>query len=246
MEQETSWLREALLLGGTLLLGMIGIFVRGVRLTIAKMLKQMLRSKKQAADVDEISVAESGQRDRQINELSAELRTTLGADRACVFQFHNGSFFASRNPIYKFSCTHESCRPGITYEAGNMQNINVSTALSLVQTLWGEETTGVLRIKCKTHCPQGRTCPHADKDHGCFWLGVHAMAESSAKSMLIVQNIHYLLVSPLYSASDSRLIGFIGVEYCVPDQQPPQNAFEVCQCASNIASRILEPGKTLP
>lgn len=45
----------------------------------------------------------------QVHELLTELRVTVRACRALIFQFHNGGLFADGSSIKRFSVTHESC-----------------------------------------------------------------------------------------------------------------------------------------
>tara|TARA_R110000744_G_scaffold159963_4_gene276103 strand:- start:492 stop:1109 length:618 start_codon:yes stop_codon:yes gene_type:complete len=51
----------------------------------------------------------------------------LGADRAYVFQFHNGGHYYSGRGQQKFSCTHEVVGHGISAEHVNSQNHRVSS-----------------------------------------------------------------------------------------------------------------------
>ena len=50
----------------------------------------------------------------------------MNADRAYVFQFHNGSYYMSGRSQQKFSCTHETTTQGISRESQNSQNHVVS------------------------------------------------------------------------------------------------------------------------
>ena len=50
----------------------------------------------------------------------------MGADRAYVFQFHNGGHYISGRSQQKFSCTHEAVTRGISREAEFSQNYIVS------------------------------------------------------------------------------------------------------------------------
>ena len=60
---------------------------------------------------------------------------TLGADRAYVFQFHNGGHYYSGRGQQKFSCTHEVVGQGISAEHINSQNHRVSAYHSYISEL---------------------------------------------------------------------------------------------------------------
>jgi len=59
------------------------------------------------------------------NELK-ELIEISGANRAYIFQFHNGITFYTGQHAQRFSCTYEVVTPGVSREAGNLQNLQVS------------------------------------------------------------------------------------------------------------------------
>ena len=54
------------------------------------------------------------------------LMNQMGADRAYIMQFHNGSYYVSGRSQQKFSCTHEMVLPGISREHENSRNHIVS------------------------------------------------------------------------------------------------------------------------
>ena len=94
-----------------------------------------------------------------------ELRALIGADRAYVIQFHNGSEFLLSNPVWKLTCTHEVVRPGVTYEAGNMQGLLVSQVSDLISPiLLGEsDTPGITMSPTCGDCPDNKRCQSAHK-----------------------------------------------------------------------------------
>lgn len=65
------------------------------------------------------------------------LRKEHAFDRVWIAQFHNGgSFYPSEriiNKFQKFSLTYESCKPGISSEISNIQNIPVSVFSSVLK-----------------------------------------------------------------------------------------------------------------
>jgi hypothetical protein len=70
------------------------------------------------------------------------LRTKLDAGRVAITLFHNGQSFTNNNPLWRMSCTHETCAPGASHEMPNLQNIlysNISRELMEVWKLDGME-----------------------------------------------------------------------------------------------------------
>jgi hypothetical protein len=50
----------------------------------------------------------------------------FGADRAYVFEFHNGDYFLSGMPIRKFTCTYEVVSDGVSAECHNPGEYRIS------------------------------------------------------------------------------------------------------------------------
>lgn len=52
-------------------------------------------------------------RDVRIDNILAELRVETRADRAHIFQFHNGDYYDNNSPIRRFSCCWEKLKVGV-------------------------------------------------------------------------------------------------------------------------------------
>ena len=61
-----------------------------------------------------------------INKQLGEVMIESGASRVYVFQFHNGITFYTGQHAQRFSCTYEMVAEGISREAENLQNLQVS------------------------------------------------------------------------------------------------------------------------
>lgn len=68
----------------------------------------------------------------KVNRLLDALIRDTGADRAYVFQFHNGDYFYTGNSIDKMTNTHESVRKGISREQISCMGMMVSPFRHLV------------------------------------------------------------------------------------------------------------------
>jgi hypothetical protein len=71
----------------------------------------------------------------------------FNADRAYIYEFHNGSHFSSGLPQQKFSCTYEKVSEGISSECGNTGEYRISNFNDYIRTMlkdghyWGEDVT---------------------------------------------------------------------------------------------------------
>ncbi len=111
---------------------------------------------------------------------------TLGADRAYVFQFHNGGHYYSGKGQQKFSCTHEVVGHGISAEHINSQNHRVSGYHSFISELI---------------------------DNGIF---VHSKIEDIEDSALLrlieKKGVKSILNVPIKTLN-GKIIGILGVDY---------------------------------
>lgn len=67
----------------------------------------------------------------RIQEEIALLRLKTKATRVAVYQFHNGDEFSFSNPIFKFTCTHESDEAGVRPDSEVVKNYLVSSYIQL-------------------------------------------------------------------------------------------------------------------
>jgi len=74
--------------------------------------------------------------DQQVQARLIELRTKLESGRVYVLLYHNGEEFSNENPIWRYTCTHETCAPGITHEMGELQSRLFSEISTAVQHVW--------------------------------------------------------------------------------------------------------------
>lgn len=172
------------------------------------------------------------------SDLSA-LRGEFKADRAYIFEFHNGSQFASKLPQWKISQTYEKVRNGITHEGGNLQNIYASL-------IWDDFLKVFFITSAKEKIPQGFTkyvnTPACKI--GCilprtvYLITVNDMDLSlgPVKAMLQRQGIYYMLVTPIMTIH-ANTIGFIGLDYCGEDDLENLNvdSCSLCRFASQVA-----------
>jgi len=179
-------------------------------------------------------------KDSKIREILIELRTIVNADRACLFQFHNGSTFTAKNPIWKVSNTHESVAPGISSEIGNLQDIKASSMIETLQSFWSEDyKPGVEKISPE-YCGE---CSKSCIEHGkkVIFINVEELEDSYSKSLLVEQGITCVIDVPIYNGEDN-CVGFVAINYC--GERDVENikvsARDVCRNASQIQFLLLQ------
>jgi len=74
-------------------------------------------------------------------------RNSTQADRAYVFEFHNGDSFYSGNHQQKFSCTYESLDAGVSSENMRLQDLRVSTFNAFIKDVLGIHGEKLFRLE---------------------------------------------------------------------------------------------------
>lgn len=108
----------------------------GASATIASVLISRKRAKNIARKADPI-LSET-QNNENIYTALDYLMGQMGADRAYIMQFHNGSYYVSGRSQQKFSCTHEIVLPGISREYEFSKNHIVSNFHDYINKLINE------------------------------------------------------------------------------------------------------------
>jgi len=87
---------------------------------LAIYLKHLLDTyKKSKTDV----VLDSFVNDKAVLDKLGELLDDVNGDRIYITEFHNGGKFYTGRSMQKFSMTYEICRPGVSHEQQNYQNV---------------------------------------------------------------------------------------------------------------------------
>jgi len=173
------------------------------------------------------------ERDSKIREILVELRIRVNADRTCLQQFHNGNVFSTNNPIWRFSCTHESVSPGISSEIGRLQDIKASTVIETLRVLWNEDyPSGITKISPEA-C---QTCPTKCHQFGrkLIFIDVKNLEDGYSKSIFKEQGIKYALKVPIYKGENC--VGFVAANYCSECDEAVLHSYarELCENAFKI------------
>jgi len=120
----------------------------------------------------------------QINRDLKQLMDKGGASRAYIFQFHNGITFYTGQHAQRFSCTYEAVTEGISREAYNLQNLQVS-----IFSWWINEVLS------------GRMT----------YYNIEDMADYTSRITLQQQGIKSIICRPLIH--QGKIVGIVGLDY---------------------------------
>jgi len=178
---------------------------------------------------------------KDINAMLAELRLITKADRAQVFEFHNGSVYTSKNQVWKTSCTYEIVDT-VQSSYRDLQNILPSFVTDILAPMYDDsdlsDHSGVYRCS-------PRACICSNKEgcklpHGVYFYRINGMKPSYAKGLLTSHNVAYMLQTPIIDVQDN-IVGFVALDWCWEDANVADiecHAEKLCQIATTIAYRI--------
>lgn len=176
-----------------------------------------------------------------INSELAVIKNEMKADRAYIFEFHNGDYFVSKNSRYKMSCTYEKVSGGVSLEAKNLQSIDVTL-------IWDDYLKPFFIELDDNNLPSGFTY-YYDYEHRCqlnsvckrskdiLFVNVAEMDDHNGptKSMLEKQGISYMIQVPIKSSS-GVIYGIIGFDYLSKKSKFKDIPIcDVCRLAKQIA-----------
>lgn len=135
-------------------------------------------------DAKAVNIERSALLSREINDELSHILEGAAADRAYIFQFHNGVTFYTGEHAQRFSCTYEVVSPGTSREAQNLQNLHIS-----VFAWWISETlAGNMMYEYTDSIPDYTT-----------------------RMTLSQQGIESILAKPLIYKG--QIVGILGVDY---------------------------------
>lgn len=124
------------------------------------------------------------------SEIIKVLKTVLSdfnADRAYVFEFHNGDYFSSGMPMQKFTCTYEVVSDGVTTECHNPGEYRMSNYNDYISNMVNRRDYIVESV-------------------------ISMKSDALLKSLLTKKGVKSLYNIPIRTFS-GRTIGFIGLDY---------------------------------
>ena len=149
-----------------------------------------------------------------INKQLGEVMIESKASRVYVFQFHNGITFYTGQHAQRFSCTYEMVAEGISREAENLQNLQVS-----LFSWWINEVLS------------GRMT----------YYNIEDMADYTSRITLQQQGIKSIICRPLIHKG--KVVGIVGMDFVGSNDDivnNPQFVRDFENMSSKIAKMISE------
>ena len=149
-----------------------------------------------------------------VNKQLGEAMVQSGASRVYVFQFHNGITFYTGQHAQRFSCTYEMVAEGISREAENLQNLQVS-----LFSWWINEVLS------------GRMT----------YYDIEDMADYTSRITLQQQGIKSIICRPLIHKG--KVVGIVGMDFVGSNDDivnNPQFVRDFENMSSKIAKMISE------
>ena len=142
----------------------------------------------------------------------SELRSKLKADRAYIFEIHNGDDFPSVAPNHKLTCTYEVVNEGVSEFASMLQNIKASYIYDFTSAVFVPSMSlpkGMYRIKDMVKC----------RDNQCSNIGgmlihINEMPEGYTKNLWRQKGAWDMLVIPIFNVDKHTPIGMLALDYC--------------------------------
>ena len=216
----------------------IGIIAAGIALAIAlyKLARKGLASAIRSLLRHEYPGREFVKQNKEIYTAIVEMRALVDADRGYVIQFHNGHEFLLSNPVWKLTNTHEVVRPGITYEASNIQSVLASRVSELIEPILLGDFSG----DGVFHGSKCETCKFASRcDSGKKWVAVVQVDELPAGfSKFFLENQNIKTVIECGMANKHGAFGLVGVDFCGQPITDEKQLAEICQRVCHTAERV--------
>jgi len=107
-------------------------------------LKDFLQAKKHKKNTCVVQYTKKNENIQKAIEYTLE---KSGADRAYIYEFHNGETFYSGTHQQKFSCTYEALNTGVSAESMKLQGLRVSTFNDYIKGVLGVTNGGHFKLE---------------------------------------------------------------------------------------------------
>jgi hypothetical protein len=211
---------------GVTLMGFLLVILASINKKIASWFINNIWSKIRNMSSNHVLTEIDIENDRKLRDYLIELRSITEADRTCLFQFHNGNVFSTKNPIWKVSNTHESTKPGISSEIGKLQDIKASSVIESLLNFWIDDYPVGVTCLTPKYC---KTCKNnLDEKHRhrkIIFIDVELLEDCYSKALLLDQGIKYVINVPIHKKNNNEYIGFVSVCYCT--EKTPEELEEI-------------------
>lgn len=188
-------LRKIALVLGFLLAGAVGYFIHDYKVR----------------ELEQVDMNIVLMQDEKVTAMLEEFMYSVGADRAYIFQFHNGINYYSGEHMHRMSNTHEATRRGVSAEISNLTNLQVKDFRWFLQ----ETVDGKLYV-----------------------VDVDRIPDAATRYILQAQGIKSLAVAPMFVKG--AFVGYVGVDYVFEKQDSFNEGYiyRLEQFAQRIAEEL--------
>jgi hypothetical protein len=123
----------------------------------------------------------------RVHETLTELRVTVRASRALIFQYHNGGKFSDGTSMKRFSVTHESCANGVIGMMLESQDVLLTRYIELIGVI-DEQANQIIRVSTLPEC--------------------------TLRSILEINNVVYFSVGAVKCVDSLTPMGFVCCHWC--------------------------------
>jgi len=160
-----------------------GVLVFGMGLGIIS----IIRKNKVSLKWDPKKESSQLQAHSRVHETLTELRVTVRASRALIFQYHNGGKFSDGTSIKRFSITHESCANGVIGMMLESQDVLLTRYIELI---------GII------------------EDRPNEIIRVSTLPECTLRSVLEINNVVYFSIGAVKCVDSLTPMGFVCCHWC--------------------------------
>ena len=177
----------------------------------------------------------------EIREKLLELRVLVDSDRACLFQFHNGSTFTTKEPMWKISCRSETVSDGTSYISDLIKDVQVSSIIETIHVFWPDEKPcRGIEIISPEYCEDCKVKCKKDARRIIF-IDVEKLEDGYSRNLLIRQGVKYVIDVPFYN-KNGDIMGFVTTNYNrdMNIEEVKQTSYDVCKKTMEIEFMLME------
>jgi len=147
-------------------------------------------------------------RNSEIIKVLKGLLSDFKADRAYVFEFHNGAYFSSGMPMQKFTCTYEVVSDGVSAECSNPGEYRMSNYNDYISAMVHERDYMVEDVAA-------------------------LKGDALLRALLTKKGVKSLYNIPIRTFS-GRTIGFIGLDYVKQNKRLSEKEVNCLRAAAKL------------
>lgn len=153
-------------------------------------------------------------RNSEIIFMLKKITHQVHADRAYIYEFHNGDYFSTGWPMQKFTCTYEYVRDGISTEFANPGEYRISNYNEYIEQMIKNKRFKIINVNNMNSNPL-------------------------LKNLLTKKGVKSMYNFPILNLTDHP-VGFIGIDFVSKSQElSEEQERQVISAAKRISGHIV-------